>query len=326
MATTTWTPELPSTAHPELARLITNLRGELGKLSIATVNLRLQLHEKSPAGVPGATAPLTGTLFDIVADKILNSLVEDEGNVAALEQLEDPLLQRALQRWHKLPYPVWRGLSDRVAQHATSTGANAINAEGGDVDSGEGNRPKKLAELIREEVDEWIIKNERAIRDDMYRSDTPNSGVKTNAGVVRLSEHMGTVLPTSTLTSTARKITRNDEDGFKILDLKRAPYIYIQPSVSAYAQSFETMTNGILRGMDWSNVFVAGGMALGTLLCASSPDSDSPNPNTPEQWKGSDIDVYIYGLAPEAANEKIRHIYDIICSNTPEVSPAGTSS
>ena len=51
-------------------------------------------------------------------------------------------------------------------------------------------------------------------------------------------------------------------------------------------------------GLDWSNVFVAGGAILG---CLSSETSG---------YKSSDIDLFIYGIRDEsAANAKLKEVF-----------------
>lgn len=60
---------------------------------------------------------------------------------------------------------------------------------------------------------------------------------------------------------------------------------------------------GALNGLDWSNILVAGGMPLSTLLCVDE--------SMDEKYKSNDIDMYIYGLTPEKANEKIKHIAEV---------------
>jgi hypothetical protein len=74
------------------------------------------------------------------------------------------------------------------------------------------------------------------------------------------------------------------------------------------------MSDGLLKNLNWSNVFVAGGIVLGTLL---SVDSTDGQPHRDPRWNSSDIDVYIYGLSPNEANEKVKHIFETFCANLP---------
>ena len=65
-------------------------------------------------------------------------------------------------------------------------------------------------------------------------------------------------------------------------------------------------------GLDWSNVFAAGGSVLACL----QPVPASHNANNPsirnyyhkEAYKNSDIDLFIYGIHEEEANKKMTHI------------------
>ena len=53
----------------------------------------------------------------------------------------------------------------------------------------------------------------------------------------------------------------------------------------------------MFKGMNWSNVFAAGGSVL---ACLSNPSMEN-------SFKGSDIDLFIYGFnTDEEANEKVR--------------------
>jgi hypothetical protein len=74
------------------------------------------------------------------------------------------------------------------------------------------------------------------------------------------------------------------------------------------------MSDGLLKNLNWSNVFVAGGIVLGTLF---SVDSTDGQPHRDPRWNSSDIDVYIYGLSPNEANEKVKHIFETFCANLP---------
>lgn len=73
-----------------------------------------------------------------------------------------------------------------------------------------------------------------------------------------------------------------------------------------YKKNFKELCHGVLKGLDWSNVFVAGGAVLGSLM--NVPDRSA--------FKDSDIDMFLYGLTEEEANEKLKHIYFIVQSNT----------
>jgi len=95
-------------------------------------------------------------------------------------------------------------------------------------------------------------------------------------------------------------------------------YIHLHPALSSdVREKVHEMTYRQLDGLDWSNIFVAGGMVLGTLLSVEEMDA----PSAADQWKGSDIDIYIYGLHPAAANEKVCLIYEVFRANLPANAP-----
>jgi hypothetical protein len=68
------------------------------------------------------------------------------------------------------------------------------------------------------------------------------------------------------------------------------------------------MSDGLLTNLDWSNLLVAGGIVVGTLLSCRGSNG---------QWDASDIDLYVHGLSPDDATKKIRHVFDTFCANLP---------
>ncbi|KAJ7464964.1 hypothetical protein B0H11DRAFT_2240393 [Mycena galericulata] len=154
-------------------------------------------------------------------------------------------------------------------------------------------------------IDEWILSNEKWLR----TVDSP----RWQHGLVTLN-NADIVFPKSSLTDTGRTITRPKVlPGFQVLCDSRASEILIQPSTEAFKKSFEYMTDGLLKNLDWANVFVAGGMALGTLVSVRRPGCDLDYVG--EQYDLSDIDIYIYGLSAADATTKIRTIYKTFRSN-----------
>lgn len=131
---------------------------------------------------------------------------------------------------------------------------------------------------------------------------------------MKFSSDCDYVFPLSDASSHARIVARPQVSGELILDLKKLPSLPIQPSISAYAETFDKITGSLLKGLDWSNLFVAGGIALAALLCT--------NPKDISKYENSDIDMYIYGLDPKDANHKLEHIHHIWKSNLPPGSEA----
>lgn len=104
--------------------------------------------------------------------------------------------------------------------------------------------------------------------------------------------------------------------GLEILDELRKRELTIQPSSASFCEVFERITHGVLRGLDWSNVLVAGGMALTTLLHTDPSNDDDRAVRDPN------IDLYIYGLGPEDANRKIEEVHDTWARNLPATAQA----
>lgn len=68
---------------------------------------------------------------------------------------------------------------------------------------------------------------------------------------------------------------------------------------------WSTFTSGILNGLDWTNVFCAGGAVLANLVADNS------------SYNSSDIDLFLYGVeSDEVANAKLREIHALIVRNT----------
>jgi hypothetical protein len=53
--------------------------------------------------------------------------------------------------------------------------------------------------------------------------------------------------------------------GCTFLGEKRREAVYLQPSDELFRHAWDTATSGVLKGLDWSNLFVAGGLVLGML-------------------------------------------------------------
>ncbi|KAL8867203.1 MAG: hypothetical protein Q9174_005813, partial [Haloplaca sp. 1 TL-2023] len=96
--------------------------------------------------------------------------------------------------------------------------------------------------------------------------------------------------------------------GFEFLDGLRLPEIEIMGCDALFRNNFDYVTHNALRGLDWNNVFIAGGMVLATLLHSELKTQE-------DHVKECDIDLYLYGLTPEEANQKVEEIYKVWGSN-----------
>lgn len=125
----------------------------------------------------------------------------------------------------------------------------------------------------------------------------------------------------------ALKVTRGDVHdlpGFIFLHNKIHEAIYLQPTVDAFKTRWDSLTGNVLKGLDWSNIFVAGGTALACLLTPNIPadHADSAFAQKEAASVGSDIDLYIYGMRdPQEANKKIAVVVDTYRNNLPAGSP-----
>ncbi|KAJ7691363.1 hypothetical protein B0H17DRAFT_1201209 [Mycena rosella] len=166
------------------------------------------------------------------------------------------------------------------------------------------------AEELVKDVDEWIITHEKYLADGERLGDDWHSGLITFAD-------SDAVFPSSTKTHAARSLVRpTNLPGYEVLSSARAPTIDIQPSTAAFKRTFDRLSDGLLKGLDWSNVLVTGGIVLGALLALDGV------PDAAKQWATSDIDVYMYGLAPAAANAKLKHLFETFRANLPAGAPA----
>ncbi|KAJ7199724.1 hypothetical protein B0H12DRAFT_1081338 [Mycena haematopus] len=156
------------------------------------------------------------------------------------------------------------------------------------LNKGSSNDPK-----IDERIDEWVLSNEKWLR---HRT----TDVPWQCGLLRPHSIWADNHATQSLS------------GVEVLCDARKDVLTIQPSTPVFEDAFNRMTDGLLIGLDWTNVMVAGGMVLGTLV--SVPDSGL---GFLKLWNSSDIDLYIYGLAAEAATAKIHHIYQTLRNNLP---------
>ncbi|KAJ7447582.1 hypothetical protein B0H11DRAFT_2082665 [Mycena galericulata] len=231
------------------------------------------------------------SLVDLAAEKIPTS-------ADALDKIPDVVLSRHIWGWHNISYAMFRGALTRLF---SQSGGPPTKRQKTETLSQPG--PEKR----REDIDEWLLAHEKGLGDSERLGDDWRRGLVTFADC-------DVIFPTSVKTSRARSITRpSDLPGYKILDSLRSGTIDIQPSVAAFRDTFDRMSDGLLKGLDWNNVIVAGGIVLGVLL---SIDAGSA-----EQWKASDIDIYIYGLNPVQANAKLRELFATFKANLPAGSP-----
>ncbi|KAJ7623066.1 hypothetical protein DFH06DRAFT_759446 [Mycena polygramma] len=284
-----WRPMIATSAPEDLREVLERAHGRPSALARKTITCQLQIHDEY-VSAPRKDATHPPSLVDLAEDQIA------EG-ADVLEQILDPVL---IWGWHKISYALLRGALERLSSEPTKPPKRQKVATS-----------SKAAGETTGDIDEWIIEHEK------FLGDGERLGDDWRTGLITLRD-ADAVFPGSTKTTKARKIRRpEDLPGYKMLDGKRQVTIDIQPSVAAFKRSFDRMSDGLLKNLNWDNVVVAGGIVLGSLLAVETAAGKSQS----EHWKSSDIDVYIYGLAPKEANEKIKHLFATFRANLPPGSP-----
>ncbi|KAJ7669352.1 hypothetical protein DFH06DRAFT_1321374 [Mycena polygramma] len=229
-------------------------------------------------------------LVDFTAQRLANFSLEDS---YSLDDVPPIILGSYIWKWHKIAYPAFR------------RGLSRLSFDPGFVN-------QEWRADLGNDIDEWILSNERWLRDGNH--------THWQHGLVTLGD-ADSVFPSTVADPSGRTITRPESPlpGLELLCEKRDPHITIQPSVEAFKHSFEYMSDGLLKGLNWNNVLVAGGFVLGSLLSVGILGGQR---HGDPRWRASDIDVYIYGLSPREANEKVKHLFETFSSNL----PAGTQT
>ena len=230
---------------------------------------------------------ITSSLSDMIAGKILEELSGSHNlntDVQTIAARLNSTTLRQLMRDPRTPYPVLRAF-EALPQSPIVGGTPDIAGRAVDID-------------------EAVLRNERYIRS---RGEISNDGKY----LVGIKELVAILAPEFQSQTEPLIVSRKDppKGGFELLDLLREHVVRIQPSDDAYIKTFERITDGALRGLDWTNVFVAGGMALTTLIHMNTVRYDIP------PVSDCDIDVYLYGLSPEQANRKVEEIYHVWNNN-----------
>jgi len=132
--------------------------------------------------------------------------------------------------------------------------------------------------------------------------------------------------------SVFRHLPRFEEDTtprcFELKDEKRKPVgtTAIIESKEQFDVSWDCLTEGLLRFVNWNNVFAAGGAVAGC-LAPLPPDIASGGPSATRVKRrkyfhdtflpGSDIDLFLYGLNAQQAEDKLLEIYDAVQAANP---------
>lgn len=231
------------------------------------------------------------SLASLSAGKIIEMLEESDNLTADVRTIAKNLNSNTLREVledPRTPYPVLRAFLALPPGY------------------GPGNAAETARTLV--DIDEAILANERYIRSRGAEKNKDGKGLVNLDNASMLFESCSSGVADESLT-----ITRKDppKGGFEFLNEKRDRTVRIQPNSKAFAETFHRITRNILHGLDWSNVFLAGGAALTTLM------HTDPSKDDDTDVKDNDLDIYIYGLRPKEANEKVKHIYRVWRSNLP---------
>ncbi|KAF7329112.1 hypothetical protein MKEN_00171700 [Mycena kentingensis (nom. inval.)] len=279
---------LLSTAAPERVRQLLDSVDwskdySLSALARKTIESHLEAHKAYVA--ERSVQASVPSLVDLASNMVPSSLRSEQ-----LASIPEHL-------WEGLPYPVLR----RVVKLAATPEGPAPKRP-----RGQGASHNIL------DIDEWILTNEKKL---VYTKHRPGGDWRN--GLVNLSDAEA-IFPDSVLTHHGRVITRpSTMSGHLMLGALRHPNICIQTSISSFKTRFERLTGGLLNGLDWTNVFVAGGIVLGALHAPESPASLVKD----EDLQSSDVDIYIYGLDSKAATAKVKEIFRTYRKNLPRGAP-----
>ena len=163
-----------------------------------------------------------------------------------------------------------------------------------------------------QDIDEAVLLNERYIRSRSSTGILPKRYLVSLKGLVRIlgKPQLG-ASPLWGRHTLGFQRKDPPHGGYEFLDVKRQRRFFILSNSCSYYDTFARITGNILHGLDWKNVLVAGEMALRTLLHVDSYMDDI------EETQQGDLDIYIYGLDVEQANEKVEEIYQVWKRNLP---------
>ena len=246
-------------------------------LAEAFIKLRLDKHLATPdqsVSVPSLTYLAVGSILEILENS--NDLAGDVEKVAL--SVSSNALRQVLSD-PRTPYHILRIFLTSAATLTT-------------------------ADRSMVDVDELVLQNERYMR-----TRESNRDDKYLVSLESLSEILAKAPQDDGLLSFKRKDP--PKGGLEILEEKREEDVTIQASSASFGKVFDRITGGALRGLDWSNVLVRGGMALMTLL------HTDPSKDDDKAVRDPDIDMCIYGLGPQDANRKLEEIHDIWVRNLP---------
>ncbi|KAE8232746.1 hypothetical protein CF326_g2218 [Tilletia indica] len=97
--------------------------------------------------------------------------------------------------------------------------------------------------------------------------------------------------------------------GIKLFDQLRAPSTSVR-SLDSFQEAFRAFCGFELRGLDWANIFIAGGSVLAAVTATETEDFF-------KRLRSSDVDIFLYGLDGHQALGKLCHITEVLRANIP---------
>ena len=260
--------------------------------SIAEHYLRSRIDHYA-IGVADDQAPVTTgsvSLVSLAIGKINQILAESDdlqSDVATIAKSLNSTILGEVLRDGRLPYVVLRAFLDLPNETVARNESGTLGRV--------------------QDIDEAVLLNEKYIR---TRSPHENADGVHLVSIEDLGKICGHITSDLVPTMTIRRM-EPPSGGFECLNEKRERTIKICASSQSYCERFHRLTGDILKGLNWNNIFLAGGMAL-TALMHSDESKD-----TSSHIQDSDLDIFLYGLDAEQANQKVDEIYNVWKNNLP---------
>eukprot|EP00927_Polykrikos_kofoidii_P043731 TRINITY_DN37814_c0_g1_i1.p1 TRINITY_DN37814_c0_g1~~TRINITY_DN37814_c0_g1_i1.p1 ORF type:complete len:1871 (-),score=397.34 TRINITY_DN37814_c0_g1_i1:75-5687(-) len=93
-------------------------------------------------------------------------------------------------------------------------------------------------------------------------------------------------------------------------------------SHAEFKENFDIFTEGLLKDLNWDNLFVAGGSVLAALSPLPAQHNGTRQQKRKyfhhEAYTASDVDIFFYGLDENQASEKLKEVYFTICDSFPD--------
>ncbi|KAL8704056.1 MAG: hypothetical protein Q9225_008100, partial [Loekoesia sp. 1 TL-2023] len=206
--------------------------------SLCSAYLKFQLDKReheARANIPVSPPSLISISVGQIL-KTLSSSTDLQGDVKALAKDVDYTTLQHILHDPKTPYPILC-LFDSLP-------STTIKESSGD---------RKVVD-----IDEIVLAGEQHLR-----SKKPKNRSSYLVTLDDLSRILGSLDADEFITVRRKSPPKG---GFEFLDQKRKPVLQIHGTDASFIKTFDRVTKGILKGLDWSHVFIAGGMVLNTLL------------------------------------------------------------